>query len=550
MKPLEYLRNNIQNALKANGFDSTDKALLTLEKPKQAAHGDVSSTIAMNLAKVAKKAPRQIAADLVAKLEQDPNYISKIEIAGPGFINFHLAKDCLRQTVRDILEEGTDFGQSDWGDGKKINFEFVSANPTGPLNIVSARAAAVGDVLTTLFNLAGFDAKREFYINDAGRQVRLLGSSLSARYMTELGNEQPVPEDGYHGLYLVDLAKEIISRDGDQYAALPEEERAATFSQMALEYMLDRHKTSMENYGLKYDEWFPESRLRENNAHEKVLDYFAKHDKTYENDGALWFKSTEYGDEKDRVLITSQGEPTYFLIDIAYHQNKYDRGFEQLVDFWGPDHHGYIPRMQGALQALGHPKETFSVSIIQQVNLLRSGQVVKMSKRAGEIIEMDELIEEVGVDAARYFFIDRRISQPLDFDIDLAKKQSDENPVFYVQYAHARISNIMRHARENGYTLEETADLKPLDNESEMALILKLLDYPETITKAVENMEPHRMTNYLHETATVFHKFYHENRVVTEDSALTAARMLLCMAAKQVFANGLRTLGISAPENM
>ncbi len=552
MKPLEHIRNSIKKALEENGFDASDKTLLSLEKPKQAEHGDISSTVAMNLAKIAKKAPRQIAQDLVNSLNKklDPDYITKIDIAGPGFINFYLAEKCLQQSVLTILNEARDFGKSNWGDGYKINFEFVSANPTGPLNIVSARAAAVGDVLTTLFNMVGYEAKREYYINDAGRQVRLLGASVSARYMTELGNEQPVPEDGYHGEYLIDLAKEIFAKDGDKYASLADDERAATLGRMALEYMIGRHKASMKNYRLEYDEWFNETRIREANAHQKVLDHFAKTDMSYEKEDALWFRSSQFGDEKDRVLITSQGEPTYFLIDIAYHQNKYDRGFETLIDFWGPDHHGYIPRMSAALQALGHPKEKFDVSIIQQVNLLRSGKAIKMSKRAGEIVEMDELINEVGVDAARYFFVDRRISQPLDFDIDLAKKQSDENPVFYVQYAHARICNIMRHAQENGVEIPETADMSPMTNTFELALVIKLLDFPEMVTKAVENMEPHRITNYLHETATVFHKFYHENRVVTEDKAMTAARLMLCKAAKQVIANGLDVLGISAPENM
>jgi len=415
---------------------------------------------------------------------------------------------------------------------------------------VSARAAAIGDVLANCFSLCGFDARREFYVNDAGRQIRLLGRSLSSRYLTALGNDQPVPEDGYHGLYLRDLALEIVQRDGDRYAGLAEEERDAQFSSLALEYMLERQKNSLDAYGVHYDLWFRESRLREGQAHQAVLEKLDKAGLSYQQDGALWFQSSKFGDEKDRVLITSAGEPTYFLIDIAYHQNKYERGFDQIIDFWGPDHHGYIDRMRAAILALGHPADSFQVSIIQQVNLLRNGQPVKMSKRAGEIIEMDELVEEVGVDASRFFFVDRRISQPLDFDIELAKKQTDENPVYYVQYAHARICNVLRYAQEQGRTLPDQAETSRLENEFELQLIKKLIDYPEVIARAAQYLEPHRIPDYLQELATVFHRFYHENRVVMEDEEVSNARLLLCRAARLVLANGLKILGISAPETM
>jgi len=549
MKPQEYIRASIKTALTACGYAIPDEKLLNLEKPKQAGLGDISSPVAMNLTRLVKQPPRHIAEKIVAHFPVDPFFIEKIDIAGPGFINFYLAPDCLRQIVPDIIHEGADFGKTVWG-GERIQFEFVSANPTGPLNIVSARAAAVGDVLANLYNWTGFKADREFYINDAGRQVRLLGESLNARYMTELGNDTALPEDGYHGEYIRDLAQEIIARDGDKFKSLDTATRCATFSKMALDYMVQRHQSSLDKYRLHYDQWFRETVIRDSQAHLGVLEYLQKHELSYKQDDAVWFRSSQYGDEKDRVLVTSEGEPTYFLIDIAYHQNKYSRGYNKIIDLWGPDHHGYIPRMSAALQALGHPKDSFNVLIIQQVNLLRGGEIVKMSKRAGQIIEMDELIEEVGVDAARYFFIDRRVTQPLDFDIDLAKKQTDENPVFYVQYAHARICNIIRFARESGVQLHEQADVTPLQNEQEMALIKKLLDFPEVVSKAAEGLEPHRITGYLHETATVFHRFYHENRVVTEDAPLTQARLMLCRAARQVLANGLALLNISSPENM
>ncbi len=549
MKPQIYLKKTILETLLRLGYSDLSLDDLVLEKPKQEEFGDFAITIAMNLAKIARKAPRQIAQDIVNELDLDPNVISKIDIAGPGFINFYLANPALQNIVETILREGKDWGKSDEKSGNVL-FEFVSANPTGPLNIVSARAAAIGDVLASLFTAVGYNASREFYVNDAGRQVKLLGESLGARYMSALGYDQQVPEEGYHGQYLVDFAREIVEEKGTEFVDMDEQERAELFSQKALAHMINRQKASLQKYNLQFDRWYHESELRALDAHTKILQVLSEKRLVYEKEGAVWFKSSEFGDEKDRVLITSQGDPTYFMIDIAYHQTKYDRGFEKNYDLWGPDHHGYINRMSAAMIALGHPADSFQVEIIQQVNLFRGGEVVKMSKRAGEIIEMDELIEEVGVDAARYFFLDRRISQPLDFDIDLAKKQSDENPVYYVQYAHARICNIIRYAEEQGVRIESAPDLSPLQHPSEMALIKKLLDYPDIIAKAAESIEPHRIPNYLHEMATAFHRFYHDNRVVTEDNELTQARLKLCQAARQVLQNGLALLSISAPKTM
>lgn len=550
MKQQEHIQQLIKDALEKLGFDATDQRLFILETPKQQEYGDLSWPSAMNLAKTARRAPRQIAEEMVANMEPDPALVEKIEIAGPGFINFFLAKKGLQQAVLEILQTGKKFGTSTWGNNERVQIEFVSANPTGPLNVVSARAAAVGDTLIKIFKAVGYHAHSEFYVNDAGRQVRMLGESLAARYLSELGQEMPVPEEGYHGEYLIDLAKQIVAREGDKYVAMEADKRNKLMSQIALAHNIKWQKQSLERYGVEFDRWYRETEVRGEKAHERILAILAEKNLTYEKEGALWFRSSLYGDEKDRVLVTSEGEPTYFLIDIAYHQTKYERGFSKIHDFWGPDHHGYIPRMSAALQALGHPKESFQVSIIQQVNLLRDGQVVKMSKRAGRLIEMDELVEEVGVDAARYFFIDRRMSQPLDFDIELAKKQSDENPVYYVQYAHARICNILRHAEESGHPVPETASTEPLQEEQEMALIKKLLDYPDVVSKAAQFMEPHRVTSYLHSLATEFHRFYHNHKVVSDDKALTDARLMLCKATVQVLANGLGLSGISAPTNM
>jgi arginyl-tRNA synthetase len=546
----KHIRNRLETAIAKSGFDTAvEDHILVLEKPKQENFGDISTPVAMNLAPAVKQAPRQIAQRIVDQFDIDPYYIEKIELAGPGFINFFLSKKCLQNAVAQIIKEGPTYGRSDLHKGESAQFEFVSANPTGPLNIVSARAAAVGDVLSNLRAAIGVEVEREFYVNDAGRQIRLLGASLNSRYMTELGYDEPVPEDGYHGHYLQELAVELVQNEGDTYAALDKEKRFEALSRLALEEMLKRQKKSLEHYRLQFDNWYRESRLRREKAHLKLLDLFNKKKLAYEKDGAIWFRSSDFGDEKDRVLVTREGEPTYFLVDIAYHQTKYERRFDKVYDIWGPDHHGYIGRMRAAMQALGHGKESFEVIIVQQVNLFRGGKVVKMSKRAGEIIEMDELIDEVGVDAARYFFADRRLSQPLDFDIDLAKKQSDENPVYYVQYAHARICNVLRFAREKELAPDQES-LSLLNNDSELSLIKKVIDYVDLVEKAALNLEPHRLTNYLHELATVFHKFYHDNRVVSDDVALSGARLALVTAARQVFANGLEILGVSAPENM
>ncbi len=548
--PQEYVQWALEQALVASGWEIPPGLYLGLERPKQEELGDLSSPVAMILARELRMAPRKSAEILVSHLPQDRDYLDRVEIAGPGFINFFYAKPCLQQAVLEIIRAGEKFGRSTIGQGRRIQLEFVSANPTGPLNIVSARAAAIGDVLCRCYRAAGYDARSEFYVNDAGRQIRLLGASLSARYQSELGRPELVPEEGYHGEYLRDLAREIVEREGKRYAGMPAEERAALFSTIALEHMLGRQRASLDRYGVHYDHWFRESSLRESNAQQGVLDAFARAGLSYEQEGALWFRSTSFGDEKDRVLVTREGEPTYFLIDIAYHEDKYRRGFEKVIDFWGPDHHGYIDRMRAAILALGHPKESFAVSIIQQINLLRGGESVKMSKRAGQIIEMDELIEEVGSDAARFYFVDRRISQPMDFDIDLAKKQSDENPVYYVQMAHARICNIERFAVEQGLEVPAEADTRPLGNIHEVQVIKKLLEFPEVIQRVVQHTEPHRVSNYVQELAAIFHRFYHENRVVTEDVPLSLARLMLARATRRVLANAFALLGISAPENM
>ncbi|MFZ5518352.1 MAG: arginine--tRNA ligase [Candidatus Zhuqueibacterota bacterium] len=543
------IQENLSSAIATINLEIAP-SLIKLERPKSTEHGDLSTNVAMQLAATARRNPRQIAQDIAANLQVESGILEKVEIAGPGFINFHLGWGYYRKALKDLMAQGDQFGRSDIGQGLKIQIEFVSANPTGPLNVVSARAATVGDIMVNLYNAVGYAADREFYINDAGRQVKLLGQSVSARYMALLGFSESFPEEGYHGEYVKDLARDIIEESGDRYASLAIEARQVEFSQIALRKMIQQHKTAMEQFRVHFQTWFRESDLRKDNSHLSVLAYLQEHGYCYEKDGATWFRSEQFGDEKDRVLLTQEGEPTYFLVDIAYHRNKFERGYKKLYDIWGPDHHGYIQRMKAAIMALGYGKEDFEVEIVQQVNLLRSGEVIKMSKRAGQIIEMQELIDEVGVDAARFFFTNRKSSSHLDFDMDLARKQSDENPVFYVQYAHARLVNVILFANEQGVTLDNEIDLNRLNVEEEKQLISQLLQFPDIIASAAELWEPHRVTVYLHELASIFHHFYHLHRVVSEDRELSKARLFLVKATHLVLANGLRILGITAPEKM
>jgi len=549
MKATDYLKEQLQTVLHQLGVPVSEVEV-AFDRPKNTQFGDLATNVAMLLASKLRKNPREIAAEILDRLETDPDVVARADVAGAGFINFFLSETYYRQALQDIRTQKDAFGRSDWGKGRKVQFEFVSANPTGPLNVVSARAATVGDVLTHLFNAVGFDAHREFYVNDAGRQVRLLAKSVSSRYMSLLGKDEPFPDEGYHGDYIKDLAQEILDEKGEGLAEMDQDRRWQTLGEIALEKLMAAQKQVLAHYRVDYDVWFHESDLRACEAHLTVLKQLTDKGYVYDKDGAKWFRSAEFGDEKDRVLMTSEGEPTYFLVDIAYHADKYARGFTQIYDLWGPDHHGYIDRMKAAMQALGFAKDSFDVLIIQQVNLLQGGEVVKMSKRAGKIIEMAELIDEVGVDVARYFFLARRNQSPLDFDMDLAKTHSDENPVYYVQYAHARICNILKHAEGQGVRLSEDADLSLLQKSEEMQLIKKLLDFPDVVSGAARHLEPHRLPNYVQELAAEFHRFYHHCKVVSDDAAQTGARLYLVDCVRIVFANALTLMGISAPERM
>lgn len=541
------LRETIAAGLKKLGWPAE---AIALGRPRQENFGDFATPVAMALAKSLKQPPRALAEKLVAALEYDRNLLAEISIDGPGFINFRLAESYWQSLVAEILQARDHYGRSAWAAGHKFNFEFVSANPTGPLNVVNARAAAIGDAMASLMQAAGAEVVREYYINDAGQRVKALGYSVSARYMALCGKDEAFPEDGYHGEYVKDLARNLKEEFGEAFVSWPLAERSERFTALALARMIAAQQEVLAAYRVHYDVWFSEQSLLNSKRDEEVLRLLREGNFTYSKDGALWFASSQFGDSEDRVLIKKDGEPTYFLGDIAYHLDKYRRGFTRLIDLWGPDHHAHITRMKAALQALGYAPDGFEVYLIQQVNLLRGGEVVKMSKRSGNIIEMRELIEEVGVDAARYFFLMRKLDTPMDFDLDLAKKQTDENPVFYVQYAHARACNILAYAAAQGAPPAGAYDAGLLKMPEELALIKKLAEFPETVAKAAQTLEPHRLTIYLHELAGALHVFYHHHRVVTEDRALTQARLHLIEAVRIVLGNALRLLNVSAPEKM
>jgi len=552
------LREAISAAATASGWELEPQNAV-VEVPRDTSHGDLASTAALSLAGPLKRNPRDVAEELKKALEENPPPpeivpLASIEVAAPGFLNFRLEAQWLESGLVEVLSEGPAYGRSDRLEDEAILFEFISANPTGPLNVVSARAAAVGDVLAALCEAAGARVEREFYVNDAGRQVWLLGASLEARLRQELGEDVPLPEEGYHGDYLVDMATQLVSEELPQWWESPDrEERVQRLAEWAVERVLIQQRKTLETFGLEFDTWFRESSLHKEGAVEETLEVLRSRGHIYEAEGAVWLRSTTFGDEKDRVLITSDGRATYLLPDAAYHRNKFGRGWKTLVDLWGPDHHGYIARMHAALQALGYPREAFRVLIIQQVNLLRGGETVKMSKRAGRLIEMEELIEEVGSDAARFFFLMRSTSTHLDFDLDLAVSQNEENPVYYVQYAHARISSILLKAETDGVDVDAEiagADLSVLEAPEERALLRGLVEFPHVVAEAALAFEPHRIPIYLREVAATFHPFYHNHRVVGSPPAHQAARLALCLGVRQMLANGLGLLGVSAPDRM
>ncbi len=555
-----------------------------IERARDAQHGDFACNIAMVLAKVARCKPRDLAEKIVAALPESPE-VSKVEIAGPGFINFYLSSDANYALVPKILSEGHDFGRSNLGAGMRVQVEFVSANPTGPLHVGHGRGAAYGAVVADLLEAIGFDVHREYYVNDAGRQMDILGTSVWLRYLELCDEEIKFPENGYKGDYIWDIAATLHREHGDNYrhaaeevyAEVPADEpeggdkevhidaliasakrllgdnRYRFVFELGLNTILDDIRDDLELFGVKYDEWYSERTLMQSGAVNKAVERLRAEGHIYEKEGALWFRSTDFGDEKDRVVERDNGQTTYFASDIAYHMDKLERGFERVIDVWGADHHGYVPRVKAALQALGSDPSKLDVLLVQFANLYRSGEKVQMSTRSGSFVTLRELRKEVGADAARFFYVMRKCEQHLDFDLDLAKSQSSDNPVYYVQYAHARVCSVLRQAAEKKISVEISvgaANLERLTEEHELQLLKRLARYPEVVEMSALNEEPHQLSHYLRDLANDFHTYYNAHQFLVEDEGLRDARIKLILAVRQTLRNGLNLLGVSAPESM
>ncbi|KGL39240.1 arginine--tRNA ligase [Listeria newyorkensis] len=533
------------------GIEQAEVPSILLEVPKDKQHGDYSTNIAMQLARVAKKAPRAIAETVVAAIGKNHALINKIEIAGPGFINFYLDNAYLTALIPVIMDADDTYGTSDTGKGKKFQIEFVSANPTGDLHLGHARGAAIGDSLANILTMAGYSVSREYYINDAGNQINNLILSTEARYLEALNIDAEFPEEGYRGADIINLGKQLAEKYGDKYVKEDVDVRRELFRKEALTFETAKLREDLAEFRVHFDSWFSETTLYENDKIMPALAKLRDNGYIFEEEGATWLRTTEFGDDKDRVLIKSDGSYTYFLPDIAYHLDKLERGFDVLIDVWGADHHGYIPRMRAAIESLGYSPDHLEVEIIQLVHLYEDGKQVKMSKRTGKSVTMRDLIEEVGLDATRYFFAMRSSDTHMNFDMGLAKSTSTENPVYYVQYAHARISSILRSGVEQGFTLSKDANIALLNSEVDYNLLKVLGEFPDVVAEAAEKRIPHRIVRYLNDLATAFHRFYNSNKVLDmENKEVSEARLALIKAAQITLRNGLTLLGVSAPEKM
>lgn len=540
---------------------ATDKGDLTeaqmpkfiIEKPADKKNGDFSSNIAMAGARAYHQAPRAIAEAIVKNFSFDDGYIDRCEIAGPGFINFYLSDKYYGEILKDVVESCDSYGRSDYGEGKRILVEFVSANPTGPMHIGNARGGAIGDCLASVLDAAGYDVQREFYINDAGNQIEKFATSLEVRYLQECGRDIELPEDAYHGADITAHARNFFAQVGDKYADCDSQERRDALVAYALPKNIEGLEADLGKYRIKYDKWFKESTLHNDGSVKAIIDALKEKGVTYELDGALWFKASEFGNDKDIVLIRANGIPTYIVPDIAYHYNKLvTRGYDKAIDVLGADHHGYIPRMKAALTALGIDADRLDIVIMQMVRLVSNGETIKLSKRSGKAITLNTLLEEVPIDAARFFFNLREPNSHFDFDLELAAKQSSENPVYYVQYAHARICSIIKKAKEEGIDISNVDDsvLNRLCTDEERELISHLAGLTDEIINAAKIYDPAKITHYVIELATLFHKFYNAHRVVTDDRELTQARLYLCTAVKNTIKNILVMLKVDVPESM
>ncbi|TSI07469.1 arginine--tRNA ligase [Lysinibacillus sp. BW-2-10] len=555
MNAVEQLQQSIKDALalavtKSGLVEEGAQFNIHLETPKDKANGDYATNLAMQLTKLAKKPPRAIAESILENLQTEGTEIEKLEIAGPGFINITVRKDFLADVVKAVKEQGENYGRSTAGNKEKVQVEFVSANPTGDLHLGHARGAAFGDSLCNVLDFAGFDVSREYYINDAGNQINNLAYSLEARYKQALGMDAEMPEDGYHGQDIIDIAGKLSEQFGNSILDKSDEERFNFFREHGLKLELDKLKNDLANFRVNFDVWYSETSLYQNGKIDVALDKLKANGHVFEEEGATWFRSTTFGDDKDRVLIKSDGSFTYLTPDIAYHEDKIQRGFEKLINIWGADHHGYIPRMKAAIQALGYDREKLEVEVIQMVQLYKNGEKYKMSKRTGNAVTMRELVEEVGLDAVRYYFVKTACDSHMDFDLDLAVSQSNENPVYYAQYAHARICSILRSAEEQGFA-SSLENLNLLTDEKSEDVLKKVGSFPQVVADAAKHRTPHRVANYIQELAAAFHSFYNAEKVLNpENKELTEARLALISSVRVTLANALRLIGVAAPEKM
>lgn len=552
-KLYEAIENAVKSAIENGDLPQADIPKFIIEKPADKKNGDFSSNIAMAGARAFHGAPRMIAEAIVKNFSLDGGYIDRCEIAGPGFINFYLSDKYYSDVLKDIVASGDNYGHSNYGEGKRILVEFVSANPTGPMHIGNARGGAIGDCLASVLDAAGYDVQREFYVNDAGNQIEKFATSLEVRYLQECGKDVELPEDAYHGEDITVHARNFFSEVGDKYAECDSQERRDALVAYALPKNIAGLEADLGKYRIKYDKWFRESTLHKDGSVQKVIEALKEKGVTYEQDGALWFKASEFGNDKDIVLIRANGIPTYIVPDIAYHYNKLvTRGYDKAIDVLGADHHGYIPRMKAALTALGLDADRLDIVIMQMVRLVRNGETIKLSKRSGKAITLNTLLEEIPIDAARFFFNLREPNSHFDFDLELAAKQSSENPVYYVQYAHARICSIIKKAAEEGIEVvtPSAEALNRLNSDEERDLISHLAGLTDEIISAAKNYDPAKITHYVIDLATLFHKFYNAHRVVSDDKELTEARLFLCTAVKNTIKNILVMLKVDVPEAM
>jgi arginyl-tRNA synthetase len=542
-----------RDAFQHGELSSDDFPAVDVEEPKLVLHGDFSTNFAMVSASVQKMAPKKIAQAVLKHLNDPNGIIQRTEIAGPGFINFYIHPEAWHPVLSVIHEKDAAYGATDLGGGSRVQVEFVSANPTGPLHVGHGRGAVVGDATAAILSFCGYDISREYYINDAGKQVHTLGRSVLLRARELSGQAIVFPEECYQGDYIRDIAKRILGENGDWLFSVDEEEAVSFCAASAAKEILAWIQEDLDLLGIRFDTWFSEQALCDSGKVDEVIRQFTQNKLIYEQDGARWFKTEDFGDEKDRVVVRNNGQTTYFASDIAYHQDKFDRGFERIIDVWGADHHGYIPRIRASIAASGKDPSRFTVILTQLVNLLRKGEPVAMGKRSGQFVTLREVIDEVGRDAARFIFLTRHYDSPLDFDLELAKQQTNDNPVFYVQYVHARISSILKKAaREKGATgiVFDPATVGRLTEPEEIQLIKHLARYPETIAESAEKLEPHRIAFYLADLAAAFHAYYNRHRVITDDPQLTAGRLYLVAAVRIIIRNGLHLLGVTAPESM